>query len=707
VIALAWPILALLSSPPGGDPEVALSLGSGPVALTPGQRADVARRAASLLTGCAMDSMDSPKVFEGRVPAREWQDARAGQHLYVRLASPVSSRHGRRQISEIVVGFGSDTFIGPELSRHGDEVTAYVKCDGHRSLALMCAPAVRPHLSAGQARACTSFDRIGEPRDAQAEPAGPHPATYAELLRLFDTWRVFEQPPGLAGGIPDYTPATNARRLAELSGWQERLRALDQTGWSIPQRVDLRLVQAEMNGMEYHLRVLQPFARDPAYYASIIAEESDTPSKEGPVIHGAIALYDYPIWPRTRLDEVRPLSDAQAGELTEELRTIRPLLEAAKVNLAASNARDLWLGGVRAFEEQAEALRTLQGRATHPDLRRAIGEALAATDGFRAWLEAEAPRKTGPSGVGKAEYTWYLRNVLLVPLSWEDEVTLLRRELARAHTSLRFEENRNRLRPPLDAPGDAEEYRALQERALPLYLKWLADQQILTMEPWMERALRERLARFVPADSRNFFNQAEHRDPRLLWTHLSHWWDNMRMRTAPHPSPVRRKPLLYNVWMTRAEGMATSMEEWMMHAGLYDDSPRSREIVWIMLITRAARGLGNLFAHANDLSMAEAADVHVEWTPRGWMKRDPLLGFEQHLYLRQPGYGASYVTGGRLMEETIAERGRQLGDRFSIRQVMDEIHAAGMIPASLIYWELTGDDRMVRELDGGRPLPSR
>jgi hypothetical protein len=48
-------------------------------------------------------------------------------------------------------------------------------------------------------------------------------------------------------------------------------------------------------------------------------------------------------------------------------------------------------------------------------------------------------------------------------------------------------------------------------------------------------------------------------------------------------------------------------------------------------------------------------DVHVNWAPRGWMRRAPLLGFEQHLYLRQPGYGASYVTGGRLMEETIAQ----------------------------------------------------
>jgi len=464
-----------------------------------------------------------------------------------------------------------------------------------------------------------------------------------------------------------------------------------------------------MNGMEYHLRVLQPFARDPAYYASIITDESDTPAKEGPVIHGAIKLYDYSIWPRTRLDQVSPLAPAQAAELATRLQTIPPLLQAARTNLAGANARDLWVGGVRAIEEQSEALETLRTRVggSHEGLSAATVAARRATDEFAAWLRAEAPKKTGPSGIGTDQYTWYLRNVLLVPLSWEDEVAITKRELARAHASLRLEENRNRRLPPLEVADTPEAYEALQERAIARYLKWVADERILTMEPWMERAMRERTAPFSPAASRNFFMQATQRDPIPLWTHLYHWWDNMRIRVSPHPNPIRRGPLLYNVWMSRAEGMATAMEEWMMHAGLYDESPRSREIVWIMLMNRAARAVGNLFAHSNDLAMEQAGDIHVSWTPRGWMRRDPLLGFEQHLYLRQPGYGASYITGGRLMEEVIAERARQLGDAFSIQRVMDEINAAGMIPASLIYWEVTGDDRMIRELTEGRPLPPR
>ena len=540
--------------------------------------------------------------------------------------------------------------------------------------------------------------------DAQAPPSA-----YPQLLTIFAEWRAFEEPPRLGGGVPDYSPATNARRLAELGKLQARLQAINQAGWSIPQQVDHHLVRAEMNGLEYHLRVLQPFARDPAYYASIITGESDTPAKEGPVIHGAIKLYDYPIWPRTQLDVIQPLSPAQSAELATKLRAIAPLLVAARQNLAAANARDLWVGGVRALEEQGAAFRTRAMRVPASDgaLASAAEAARAATDGFAEWLRSEAQKKTGPSGIGKEQYTWYLRNVLLSPLSWQDEAAVLRRELARASASLKLEENRNRQLPPLPVANTPEAYAALQEKAIPRYLKWMADNRILTMEPWMERAMRERTAPFAAEGARNFFMQATQRDPIPLWTHLYHWWDNMRIRVAPHANPVRREALLYNVWMSRAEGMATAMEEWLMHAGLYDESPRSREIVWIMLINRAARGLGNLYAHSNELTMAQAAEIHVTATPRGWMRRDPLLGFEQHLYLRQPGYGASYITGGRLMEEVIAERARQLGDAFTLQRVMDEINQAGMIPPSLIYWELTGDDRMVRELQAGQPLPPR
>ena len=92
--------------------------------------------------------------------------------------------------------------------------------------------------------------------------------------------------------------------------------------------------------------------------------------------------------------------------------------------------------------------------------------------------------------------------------------------------------------------------------------------------------------------------------------------------------------------------------------------------------------------------MEEAGKVHMEWTPRGWMKTEQeLLIFEQHLYLRQPGYGTSYVTGKYLLERTLADYAKQVeerGEEFSLKDFFDRLNAIDSIPISLGRWELTG-----------------
>jgi hypothetical protein len=316
-----------------------------------------------------------------------------------------------------------------------------------------------------------------------------------------------------------------------------------------------------------------------------------------------------------------------------------------------------------------------------------------------AWLEEQAPARKGPSGIGRENYSWSLRNVHLVPMTWEEEVDLLKRELARSHASLKLEEERNRGLPQLAVIESPVEYERRANDAVTRFLAFLQKRNLYPMRDSMDPALRAQMGRFEPLATRNFFAIATHYEPLTLYTHFYHWWDLARMRDEPHASPIRRGPLLYNIWDSRAEGMATAMEEFMLHAGLFDDSPRAREIIWIMLAQRAARGLASLYAHANLFDLQQAKAFQVEWTPRGWMRPDlDLLGFEQQLYLRQPGYGTSYVTGKQLLEDLIRERAQQLGADFSMRRFFDEVNGAGLIPVSLIRWQLTGYDDQVRAL---------
>ena len=525
----------------------------------------------------------------------------------------------------------------------------------------------------------------------------PPPNSYEVLVELFEDWREFERPP-LRDGAPDYTAERFDSSYEKLPGFLERLNAIDISDWPVEQKVDWHIVRAELNGFDFNHRVLKPWARDPAFYQSIWTYQSDVPAHEGPTHHAVLELWTYSF----------PLSDDEEQRMVDELSVIPPLMRQARQNLTG-NARDFWIAGIRNIRAQRDHLNGILesvGDDAGDNLIEAIHAAQAATDDLVDWLEAEASSKSGPSGIGRENYTWYQKNVHYVPMSWEEEVSLLQRELDRAWSSLKLEEHRNRELPPLVAASTPEEYERLTDESATKLMAFLEEQQVIPVRDYMEPALRAHLGEFVPVDERNFFWIAAHYDPTPLYTHFYHWFELAQMRDEPHESPIRRGPLLYNIFDSRNEGTATGVEEMFMHAGLYDDSPRSREIVWIMLAQRAARGLGSLYAHANDMTMAEAGTVHVEWTPRGWMENEPeLLQFEQHLYLRQPGYGTSYITGKYLLERLLAHRTSQTETAdppYTLRDFYGELNDAGSVPVSLVHWQLTGNDEDIRKImEGG------
>ncbi len=515
------------------------------------------------------------------------------------------------------------------------------------------------------------------------EPASAQTGTHADLVALFEEWRAFEMP-AFNQQVPDYTAQAMAAQYAALPDWQARLEGLNPTRWTVAEQVDWQLVRAEMNGLDFDHRVRRQWARDPAFYVTIFPSESDVPAHEGPTIHGWIDLWTYSY----------PLSREDARELADRIGAIPALLDQARGNLTG-NARDLWSSGIRAFRAQSRDLAALaeRVRGTEDRLDRAIADAIRSTDEFRGWLEAEAPSKTGTSGVGKDNYTWYMQNVHLVPYSWEDQVALMRRELARAHASLRLEEHRNRHLPQLERIDDPREYDNRMNAAVTDYMHFLETEEIHSIEEWMDPALRAVNGQYTdaePGEIRNFFSEASYRDPLSMRTHMHHWIELARMRENPHPSPIRRIPSLSNIYDSRSEGLATGVEEMMMHAGLFDGRPRSRELIWIMLAQRAARALSGLMLHGNEFTMEEAVDHAITWTPRGWLPDGDLVRGEQLLYLRQPGYGTSYLTGKIQIEELMAEFALTEGERFSVSRFFDAFFDAGVVPVALTRWEMTG-----------------
>ncbi len=76
---------------------------------------------------------------------------------------------------------------------------------------------------------------------------------------------------------------------------------------------------------------------------------------------------------------------------------------------------------IRAQRTSLDELGDRLGDSASAALENVIEASTAATDDLIAWLEAEADSKTGPSGIGKENYTWYQRNVHLLPMTWEVE----------------------------------------------------------------------------------------------------------------------------------------------------------------------------------------------------------------------------------------------------------------------------------------------
>jgi len=527
--------------------------------------------------------------------------------------------------------------------------------------------------------------------------AARDPEGYLALAKLFQQWREFEHPV-MKNNVPDYSASAMVAKAAALHQWRKRLDAIDPRSWPTEQQNDYKLVRAEMNGLDFNFRVLRPWARDPAFYVNVFSSRSDIPWREGPVPYPEIELYNY----RFPLD-----ADAQK-DLSGKIGIIPAFLSEAKENLKASNARDLWAYGAEELRNQSRTLASLEAgtlivrtldehqqadlTGASPLLRTAVANARKATDEFVAWLEKLAPTKTGPSGVGKENYTWYQQNVHFIPYNWDEEVVLLRRELERAQASLRLEEHHNRKLPPLEPATDAAAFDKMKHDRLDRFVDFLVKQEIIPDKPYIKPALAEELGSFVPEDQRVFFTRVTHREPMLLLSHDYHWIDLGRMRDEPNPSPIRRQALLSNIWDNRAEGFATAFEELMMHVGLYDDNPRARELVWIMLANRAARGLASLYVQANQFTLEQAGRFHAEWTPRGWAKSgDSLTAFEQLLYLRQPGYGSCYITGKLLTDRLIMEYGQQqdlAGKPFVLRDFLDRFNNEGMIPVLMMESEM-------------------
>ena len=262
------------------------------------------------------------------------------------------------------------------------------------------------------------------------------------------------------------------------------------------------------------------------------------PEHEGPSIDPVVNLYEFSY----------PLSKADQVKMTCLLGAVPTILEQAKVTL--KDSRRVTCGCtatciLRAKQELQELeagmlnVRSLASASTPANLKGAdaalvsiVHKAREASDAFIKWLDEEAPGKKGPSGVGKENYDWYMKNVHLVPYTWEQQATLLRRELKRARAALALEEFHNRSLPPLQQVTSAAAYQAMADEKMKKLVKFLIDGGIVPDKPYYRDAMSQRKGHYTPPDTNNFFANAMRRNPIVNYSHDYHWIELARRERA-------------------------------------------------------------------------------------------------------------------------------------------------------------------------------
>ncbi|NOR14066.1 MAG: DUF885 family protein, partial [Candidatus Aminicenantes bacterium] len=124
-----------------------------------------------------------------------------------------------------------------------------------------------------------------------------------------------------------------------------------------------------------------------------------------------------------------------------------------------------------------------------------------------------------------------------------------------------------------------------------------------------------------------------------------------------------------------------------------------REIAYEQAAFRTVRALSDVYMHSRDWSLADATKFCIENAPHGeLLEGSHHLWFELDTTLRGVGHHMIMIVGKIQFMKLFRDRAQQLGDEFNLRQFMDEFLAAGMIPMSLIRWEMTGYDDEIKKL---------
>jgi len=532
------------------------------------------------------------------------------------------------------------------------------------------------------------------------------------LSERFWTWRATSQPssgddiPRITrpkDWVPDWSLATVAARRKTLRGFEEEWRAIDTTRWSRATQVDYRLIGSALARVHWELDVTRGWRRNPLFYLEqtigVLHEDLLRPP---------------------------PFDTARTRELVRHLERVPRTVQDAKANLtdAVAPFAQLAIGALTGIRPRLDSVgRALGPQLVGPDAGRlasALAAASTALEGYRAWLEQRRAGMPQQTAVGRDAYIGFLRRVALVPYSPEQLVAMARQDWNRAVAFEAYERERNRTLPELalfptlaaqlarEAEDEAAVRRYLEERGILSVPAWLRHYRTAPVPPYLEPLAdwgvnddltsADRLAedgvsyRPDPSPTLGYFYRATAMDPRPLLVHEGVPGHYMQLSLAwAHEDPIRRHYYDSN----SNEGIGFYAEEMMLQAGLFDDTPRVREIIYNFMRLRALRVEVDVKLATGEFTIAQGAKYLETNVP---MDRETALQ-EASFFAAAPGQAITYETGKLQILAFLTDARQRLGNRFSLRDFHDFVWKNGNVPIALQRWEMLGLEDQIRDLN--------
>jgi hypothetical protein len=305
--------------------------------------------------------------------------------------------------------------------------------------------------------------------------------------------------------------------------------------------------------------------------------------------------------------------------------------------------------------------------------------------------------------------------VALIPYSPEQLLEISRKEWERAVTFEQIERQRNQGLPELKIAANIDEQIRTSERDELAIRDFLEQKGILTVSPEIGHYTIRLMPGYInalsgfgetddflhatgvrwanePSPSLGYFWLATAKDPRPDMVHEGvpgHYFQMAWSRM--HDDPIRRH--YYDSGPN--EGLGFYVEEMMLQAGLFDDSPRSREIIYNFMRLRALRVEVDVKLALGLFTIGQAADYLAHYVPMDQKTAEE----EAAGFAVGPGQAISYQTGKVQIMGFLADARLKQGDAFNLRAFDDYLWKNGNVPIVLLRWEYLDLDDDLQTVD--------